>query len=145
MPVSRTMQQLVTTQPVELGSTPWFRYAPERVRLFVQFSVTDFGPGPAADPGEEVDPFAVMALLPSLLSGIFVISDAAEHRVLTVENCNFLSSIPLNAEIRLTARLIEGQFNAEGHLVYKVGFVVNVKSQPSPAIIGELTGVAGNP
>ena len=145
MPVNRTMQQLVTKEPADLGSTPWFRYAAERLRLFAQFSATEFGRGATANLAEEVDPFAVLALLPSMLDGIFVITDASAHRLIAVEKCNFLSSIPVNAEIGMTARLIAGQFNADGHLVYQVGFLVNVKGESRPSIIGELVGMAGNP
>lgn len=145
MPATVRMADLVTSEPQKLGDSDWIVYGPRRLRHFIDLVRTDWGFGPVADPAEEVDPFAALALIPPLLSNILTITDAAEHRITGIQKCDFISSIPLGAEVRLTAFLISGKINPEGHLVYQIEFSWWVKNNDRPLIIGELAGIAGNP
>jgi hypothetical protein len=145
MPVNLPMNDFVTSEPKDLGSSDWVLLGPERARILEQLSETGSGPAPIAGVNGEIDPFIALAALPALLAAVFQFRDASAHRLVAVEQCNFLSSIPVNSEIRMTARILQGQFNADGYLVYRIGFLVNIKGASRPVIAGELAGMAGNP
>jgi hypothetical protein len=144
MPLTLAMNDFVTSEPKDLGTSDWIVLGPERARLLQQLS--EIAPAPAPIAGnQEIDPFIVLAMLPALLATVFQFRDASAHRLVALEQCNFLSSIPVNAEIRMTARILDGQFNADGYLVYRLGFLVNTKTASRPVMVGEMAGMAGNP
>lgn len=145
MPVILAMNDFVTSEPKDLGISDWIPLEPGRAQLLEQLSEATSGPAPIARANEEIDPFIVLAMLPALLASVFQFRDASAHRLVAVEQCNFLSSIPVNAEIRMTARILQGQFNADGYLVYRLGFLMNTKAVSRPFIVGELAGMAGSP
>ena len=146
MPLTLAMSEFVTATPKDLGTSDWIPLTPERARLLEALSrLPAAGPAPIAEAHEEVDPLAVLAMLPAMLASIFQFGDASAHRLVALEQCNFLSSVAPNTEIAMTARILEGQYNAEGHLVYRLGFFANAKGESRPFLIGELAAMAGNP
>jgi hypothetical protein len=141
MPLALTLSQIAAGAPIDLPEPPPVRFGPDRLRQFAALASA----GPAADPADEVDPLLALALLPALIADWFGISDAGAHRIAGLETCVFVRSIPSDAEVCVEGRLFDGRTNGDGHVVYRLGFVWRVAGDPQPAIVGELTGIAGNP
>jgi hypothetical protein len=64
-----------------------------------------------------------LALLPSVVPRHLAIVDATAHRIAGLQNCVFVESIPVDAEIVFQARLMEGHVNADWFVVYTLEFV----------------------
>jgi hypothetical protein len=145
MPTLKRMAELITDKKIPLGATRWMRLERERMQAFTHFADIGFKGGPLADINTEIDPFAAMSLIPSLLGGVFQITDATANRLVAVEQCTFVSSLPLGAEFSMEATLISGKWNPGGLLLYRLGVAFQLKAENLPCIIAEVVGLAGNP
>jgi hypothetical protein len=145
MLIRKHLHELITEKKMDLGATPWIRLDHERMQAFSRFADLGFKGGAMADTSVEVEPFAAMSLIPSLLGCVFQIVDATAHRLVAVEQCTFVSSIPVGAEFAIEATLISGKWNTERLLVYRLGLAFQLRGQNLPSIIAEVVGLAGNP
>jgi len=145
MSIQKQIREMITEDKIRLGTTPWLRISQERMLSFGHFSGMGFKGGGAADLSAEVDPFAAMSLIPFLLGGIFQIADASANRLVSIQECTFISPILIDTDFQMEATLVSGKLNTEGHLIYKLGIAFQLRTDPLPCIVAEVIGLAGNP
>jgi len=143
VPLSLTLQELANASRIKLPALPPVRIGSDRLRHFT--ALTGNGATLVADPAKEIDPLVALALLPSMLADLIVITDASANRIAGLQNCVFLRSIPAEAEISFEAELMQGQVNADGYVVYRIGFAWRIGDESPPGLVGEVMGMAGNP
>lgn len=142
MPLRLTLKELASASRIKLPSPAPVRIGPERLQHFAALAAA--GTATATDPIREIDPLVALALLPSLLAELLVVTDASANHIAVLQNCVFVQTIPADAAINIEAELMQGQVNADGHVAYRIGFAWRINNGSPPAIVGELLGMAGN-
>jgi acyl dehydratase len=78
-----------------------------------------------------------LSMLPMLLSEVLKVEGARMGVNYGIDKVRFTSPVPSGSEVRLNAKLLNGEARGDG-VLYKVGVQVEVKGAEKPALVGEV-------
>lgn len=126
-----TVAQIAAAQDLELGASEWFRIDQQRIDDFAE--ATEDRQWIHTDPERAKESrwgttiahgYLLIALLPRLLSEIFVVEDAEMLVNYGLDKVRFIAPVPSGAEIRLEARIASATPQRSGYLLKLTGDLV---------------------
>lgn len=126
-----TVAQIAAAQDLELGASEWFRIDQQRISDFAE--ATEDRQWIHIDPERAKESrfgttiahgYLLIALLPRLLSEIFVVSDAEMLVNYGLDKVRFIAPVPSGSEIRLEARIASAIPQRSGYLLKLTGDLV---------------------
>lgn len=152
MSLETTVAGLAGAGVRDLGATGWFRIDQRRVDLFAD--ATDDHQWIHVDPERATaGPFGTtiahgylsLSLLPRLLGELLTVTDQVRGTNYGLDRVRFTSPVPVGAEIRLAAQLVETQRRDDGGVRYRVAARLELRGQERPAMVGEAVFLAYGP
>lgn len=126
-----TVAQAAAAQDLELGASEWFRIDQQRIGDFAE--ATEDRQWIHIDPERAKESrfgttiahgYLLIALLPRLLSEIFVVEDAEMLVNYGLDKVRFIAPVPAGSEIRLEARIASATPQRSGYLLKLTGDLV---------------------
>ena len=143
--VTVTFEQLKGMGPTQLGTSDWLVMDQERVNRFAD--ATEDHQWIHVDPQRAADgPFGrtiahgylTLSLVPRLLEDLLTVTDQVRGTNYGVDRARFTSPVPVGAEVRMSAELVEVNPRSDGGLQYKVRVQMQVRDQERPALVAEV-------
>jgi acyl dehydratase len=78
-----------------------------------------------------------LSMVVMMLSEVLNVEGARMGINYGIDKVRFTAPVPVGSEVRLHARLLEGETRGEG-VLYKVGVQVEIKGSEKPALVGEV-------
>jgi acyl dehydratase len=78
-----------------------------------------------------------LSMVVMMLSEVLNVEGARMGINYGIDKVRFTAPVPVDSEVRLHARLLEGETRGEG-VLYKVGVQVEIKGSEKPALVGEV-------
>lgn len=140
-----SFDELAQIDELDLASTEWMSIEQPRIDLFAD--ATDDHQWIHIDPEKAKEGafgttiahgYLTLALVPSLLKKLFVVTGARHGMNYGIDRLRFASPVPSGAKIRLNARIHGVEKRADDKLAYKVHVEVEVEGQERPAMVGDV-------
>ena len=146
-----TLDELRALGPTPLGTGEWFAIDQPRVDTFAdatddhQWIHVDPQRAAAGPFGQTIaHGYLTLSLIPCLLDGLLRITDQVRGTNYGIDRARFTSVVPVGAQVRMTAGLLEIKDRPDGGVQYKVGIELNVRDQERPALVAEILLLAYN-
>jgi acyl dehydratase len=128
----------------DLGSSAWHKIEQRQIDLFAE--ATGDHQWIHVDPDMAAQgPFGTtiahgylsLSMVVMMLSEVLHVEGARMGINYGIDKVRFTAPVPVDSEVRLRARLLQGEPRGEG-VLYKVGIQVEIKDAEKPALVGEV-------
>ena len=128
----------------ELGASPWHKIEQRQIDQFAE--ATGDHQWIHVDPEmASQGPFGTtiahgymsLSMVVMMLSEVMHVEGARMGINYGIDKVRFTAPVPVDSEVRLHARLLQGEPRGEG-VLYKVGIQVEIKGAEKPALVGEV-------
>jgi acyl dehydratase len=139
-----TVAELADSEGLDLGASPWRLIDQARVDLFadatddhqwIHVDAERAAAGPFG--GTIAHGYLTLALVPAMLKELLTVTDVVRGTNYGLEKVRFTAPVPVDAEIRLAARVAEARRREDGGVQYRVALTMEIKGHARPAMVGE--------
>jgi acyl dehydratase len=139
-----TLAELEAAEELDLGASEWETIDQEQINLFAE--ATHDHQWIHVDPEMAAQgPFGTtvahgylsLSLLPYFVSQVLNITDMRMGINYGTEKVRFTAPVPVDAQVRLKARLLGSERRGEG-ILYRLRVEVEIKDAEKPAMVGEV-------
>lgn len=144
-PKALTVAELEAHAEGELGVSEWLPMGQWRIDEFA--NATEDPQWVHVDPARAAEgPFGTtiahgyltLSLLPRLLKDVIEITDQKRGANYGIDRVRFTAPVRVDDAVRLRARLTGTERRADGGLLYKIGFELEISDRERPALVGEV-------
>jgi acyl dehydratase len=138
-----SVEQLRRTRGKAIGPGSWARVGQPRVDAFAettgdhQWVHVDRERAAAGPFGQTIaHGYLTLALIPALAEELFTIETGGALLNYGINKVRFPSPVPAEAEVRLTARIVEVEDHSAGSLI-TIGYVIEISGDDRPGLVAE--------